>query len=506
MAHNRNPTMTVSFTPPTSPRLFAGWIDGAWSQASGPQIDVRNPSGGAIVSRLSQSTQTEIDRACERAHETFHAGWGEASGEVRAAVLLKVAAGIRANVDELAWYEMAESGKPHRQARAEIERSAMLWDYAATQARSLTGDSFGGLGSDYLAMTLRAPIGPVAIITPWNFPFLIISQKLPFALAAGCSAVVKPSEQTSVTTLLLGPILKEAGLPDGVVNILAGAGRVVGEAILSHPRTRMISFTGSTRVGKHAMKVGADTLKKVSLELGGKNAHIIMHDADLDAALDAALHGAFLNAGQSCNQGGRLLVHSAIVDDFTRHLVEAARRIPVGDTLRDDVLMGPIINEVQYQQIIDYIEVGKAEGATLVLGGTWREENGGRFIDPTVFTNVTSTMRIAQEEIFGPVITIQSFDTLEEAFALANSTEYGLSAGIWTGDTSSALKAARKLEAGTVWINTYLDGPAELPFGGIGASGIGREVGRIGCEEFMDIKTVQLRSGGYQPRWIGKAL
>lgn len=498
--------MTASFTPPTSARVFGSWIDGSWSQAAGPQMDVRNPSNGTVVSRLAQSTAAEIDRACERAHATFAGGWSMESGEVRAAILLKAAAGIRARIDELAWYEMAESGKPHRQARAEIERSAMLWDYAATQARSLTGDSFGGLGEDYLALTLRAPIGPVAIITPWNFPFLIISQKLPFALAAGCSAVVKPSELTSVTTLLLGPILKEAGLPDGVVNILAGPGRTVGEAILTHPRTRMISFTGSTGVGKHAMKVGAERLKKVSLELGGKNAHIVMDDADLDAALDAALHGAFLNAGQSCNQGGRLLLHSAIVRPFTERFVEAARRIPVGDTSRDDVLMGPIINEVQYRKIIDYIGIGKAEGATLLLGGTWREDGGGRFIDPTIFANVSPTMRIAQEEIFGPVCTIQTFETLEEALALANGTEYGLSAGIWTGDTSAALKAARRLEAGTVWINTYLDGPAELPFGGVGASGIGREVGRIGCEEFMDIKTVQLRSGGYQSRWIGKAL
>ncbi|WP_184469962.1 aldehyde dehydrogenase family protein [Rhizobium esperanzae] len=498
--------MATAFIPPTPPRQFVSWIDGKWSHTSEPGTDVRNPSNSAVVSRLVQSTEREVHLACESAHAAFVDGWRDASGEARAAILLKVAAGIRTNIEELAWYEMAESGKPCRQARAEIERSAMLWDYAATQARSLTGDSFGGLGRDYLALTLRAPIGPVAIITPWNFPFLIISQKLPFALAAGCSAVVKPSELTSVTTLLLGPILKDAGLPDGVVNILAGTGRVVGEALLAHPRTRMISFTGSTTVGKHAMRVGADCLKKVSLELGGKNAHIIMADAELDAALDAALHGAFLNAGQSCNQGGRLLVQSTIAATFTKRFVEAAKRIRVGDTLRDDVLMGPIINETQYRKIIGYIEAGKAEGANLKLGGTWREEDGGRFIDPTVFTEVEPSMKIAQEEIFGPVCTIQTFENLDDAFELANGTEYGLSAGIWTRDTSSAIRAARSLETGTVWINTYLDGPAELPFGGVGASGIGREVGRVGCEEFTDVKTVQLRSSGYEPRWIGKAL
>ncbi|MBB3236763.1 aldehyde dehydrogenase family protein [Phyllobacterium endophyticum] len=498
--------MTVLFTPPSQARQFDNWIDGAWVPGDGPETVVVNPASGQAVTVLRQTSQAMVNRACRSAHDAFGDEWGKSTGEQRANVLLHAAAGIRANLEELAWYEMVESGKPYRQARAEIERSAMLWDYASTQARSLTGDSFAGLGRDYLALTMRVPIGVAAIITPWNFPFLIVSQKLPFALAAGCSVVVKPSEMTSATTLLLGPILKEAGLPDGACNFVTGSGRGTGEALLRNPLTGIISFTGSTGVGKHAMKIGADGLKKVSLELGGKNAHIVMNDADLDAALDAALHGAFLNAGQSCNQGGRLLLQKGIAADFTRRFVDAARKIPVGDTLRDDVLVGPIINETQYRKILSYIEIGKSEGATLALGGTHREENGGRYIDPTVFTGVAANMQIAQEEIFGPVCTIQTFDTLEEAFEIANGTEYGLSAGIWTANTSAALQAARRLEAGTVWVNTYLDGPAELPFGGVGASGIGREVGRLGCEEFMDIKTVQFRSGNYQTRWIGKAI
>ncbi|RUW52829.1 aldehyde dehydrogenase family protein [Mesorhizobium sp. M1A.F.Ca.ET.072.01.1.1] len=498
--------MTSGFTPPKAVRQFGNWIDGAWSFSQGGQSVSVNPANGTPVSLLHEAGEGLVDQACVRAHAAFEAGWRLSSGEQRSNVLLRTATLIRENVDELAWFEMAESGKPHKQARLEIERSAMLWEFAATQARSLTGDSFGGLGKDYLALTLRAPVGVAGIVTPWNFPFLIISQKLPFALAAGCAAVAKPSELTSATTLLLGPILKQAGLPDGVCNIVTGSGRLTGEALLKHPLARMISFTGSTAVGKHAMEIGARMLKKVSLELGGKNAHIVMNDADLGAALDATLHGAFLNAGQSCNQGGRILLQNGIARDFTRKFIEAARSIPVGDTLRDDVLVGPIISEAQYRKILGYIEIGKAEGATLSLGGTYREEAGGRYIDPTVFTEVVPGMRIAQEEIFGPVCTIQTFETLDEAFAIANGTDYGLSAGIWTGDTAAALRAIRELEAGTVWVNTYLDGPAELPFGGLGASGIGREVGRVGCEEFMDIKTVQLRSGGYQPRWIGKAI
>ncbi|TIU07578.1 MAG: aldehyde dehydrogenase family protein, partial [Mesorhizobium sp.] len=312
-----------------------------------------------------------------------------------------------------------------RQARLEIERSAMLWDYAATQARSVTGDSFGQLGGNYFAVTVREPLGVAAIITPWNFPFLIVSQKLPFALAAGCAAVVKPSELTSATALLLGPILKDAGLPDGVLNIITGLGRSCGDALLHHPSVDMISFTGSTTVGKHAMRVGADGLKKVSLELGGKNAHIVMADADLDAALDAALHGAFLNAGQSCNQGSRLLLQSSIAEDFTRKLVDYASRISVGDTRAEGVLVGPIINKQQYDKIVRYIANGREEGATLALGGTHREEGEVRFVDPTIFTGVQRHMRIAREEIFGPVLSILSFDTIEEAVSLANDSVYG---------------------------------------------------------------------------------
>ena len=488
------------------PRKFGNWIDGGWREAGGPDLERCDPASGSVISRFRDSTVDDVDAAVSSAKTAFDAGWSRASGAERSGVLARAADNIRRDVEELAYFEMAESGKPARQARLEIERSAMLWDYAATQARSVTGDSFGQLGENYLAMTVRQPLGVAAIITPWNFPFLIVSQKLPFALAAGCAAVVKPSELTSATTLLLGKILKDAGLPDGVLNIVAGQGRTCGEALLRHPSVDMISFTGSTAVGKHAMRIGADGLKKVSLELGGKNAHIVMADADLDAALDAALHGAFLNAGQSCNQGSRLLLQSSIADDFTRKLVDYASRIKVGDTRTDGVLVGPIINKQQYDKIVGYIASGLSDGATLALGGTYREQGDVRFVDPTIFTRVKPHMRIAQEEIFGPVLSILTFETLDEAIALANDSAYGLSAGVWTANVGAAMNAARSVNAGTIWINTYLDGPPELPFGGVGESGIGREVGRLGVEEFMDIKTVQIRSGGYVPRWIGGAV
>ena len=251
------------------------------------------------------------------------------------------------------------------------------------------------------------------------------------------------------------------------------------------------------------MCIGADGMKKVSLELGGKNAHIVMADADLDSALDAVLHGAFLNAGQSCNQGSRLLLQSSIAPTFTAQLIKHAAKLKVGDTEAEGVLLGPIISKEQYDKILDYIVVGKADRATLALGGTSRERQGCYFVDPTIFTGVTAGMRIAQEEIFGPVLSILTFDTVEEAIALANDSPYGLSAGVWTGNINAALKVAREVSSGTIWINTYLDGPPELPFGGMGESGIGREVGKLGVEEFTDVKTIQIRSGGYVPRWIG---
>jgi betaine-aldehyde dehydrogenase len=486
------------------PREFGHWIDGQWAMGSGDAFVRENPSDGAVIGQYRNASASDVDIAVRAARRTFDSGtWAEYSGADRSKILLRAATEILARVDELAAFEMAESGKPLWQARVEVERSVALWEYAATQARSLTGSSFAGLGKGLTAMTIREPIGPVAIITPWNFPFLIISQKLPFALAAGCTCVVKPSELTPATTLMLGEILKAAGLPDGVVNIVAGHGDPTGDALINHKEIEVISFTGSTRVGKHAMKVGAERIATVSLELGGKNPHIVFADANLDEALDAVLHGAFANAGQSCNCGSRLLLQRAIAETFTAKLVEAAGRIPVGNTLDDQTLVGPIINEAQFQRIVSLIETGKREGATLALGGTSRREGGGRYIDPTIFTDVSAEMKIAQEEIFGPVLSILVFDTPEEAIALANDTAYGLSAGLWTRDISVAMVAARGIKAGTIWINTYLDGPAELPFGGYKESGLGREVGMAGVEDFMEIKTIQIRDSGYAAKWIG---
>jgi betaine-aldehyde dehydrogenase len=499
--------MTQFIGDPKSPRDFGHWIDGRWQEGAGTRFEHLNPADDRCVGRYKDATVAEVDQAVAAAKAAMQSRiWRSFSGADRSGILMRTAAGILRRREELAYFEMAESGKPLRQARIEIERSAALWEYAATQARSVTGDSFSAVGDGLAAMTVREPIGVAAIVTPWNFPFLIIGQKLPFALAAGCSAVVKPSELTPATTLLLGEILSDAGLPAGVVNILAGHGATAGDHLISHPDVDIISFTGSTKVGRRAMQAGSEGIKKVSLELGGKNAHIVCADANLDQAHDAVLHGAFLNAGQSCNCGSRLLLDRSIADAFIQRLVADASRIPVGDPLDDATLVGPIINKAQFDKILAYIETGRREGATLRLGGRARPIGSGRYIEPTIFSGVTPDMAIAREEIFGPVLSILVFDGLDEAIKLANNSIYGLSAGIWTSDLAAAMQAAEELKAGTIWINTYLDGPAELPFGGYGQSGVGRENGLLGVEEFTEVKTVQIRSRGYQKRWVGKTL
>ena len=488
-------------------RHVAHWVSGAWMPGEGDRFVRRDPASGQLIGVYKAATKQEVDGAVRAAKRAFKRGdWSRASGEARSLVLNKVADGILRRQEELAALETAESGKPLWQSRIEIARSAALWQYAASAARAVTGSSFGALGKGLTAMTLREAVGTVAIITPWNFPFLIISQKLPFALAAGCTCVVKPSELTPATTLLLGEICKEAGMPDDTVNIIAGLGAGTGEELISHPQIDLISFTGSTRVGQHAMETGAKRIAKVALELGGKNAHVVFADADVDAALDAVLHGAFANAGQSCNCGSRLIIEKSIAANFVERLVAAARRIPVGHPQRPDTLVGPIISPAQYERINRLIVAGSAEGATLACGGRSYEEGGGLYIEPTIFTRVKPSMRIAQEEIFGPVLAVLEFETAEEAIELANDSRYGLSAGVWTKDVSVALRAAREIEAGTVWINTYLDGAAELPFGGYKESGIGREVGLLGVEDFMEIKTIQIRDSGYTPKWIGSRL
>jgi betaine-aldehyde dehydrogenase len=342
------------------------------------------------------------------------------------------------------------------------------------------------------------------MVTPWNFPLLIVSQKLPFALAAGCTCVVKPSELTSGTTLRLGKILADAGLPDGAVNIVSGFGDPVGARLSSHPDVDMMSFTGSTNVGKGVINAARENVKKVELELGGKNPQIIFADADLPAAADAAVFGICFNQGECCNSGSRLIVQRPVVEEFVSKLIELVKQVPIGDPLDEKTKIGAIASEAQYAKILGYIEEGQKAGAKLRLGGKSLPILNGQFIEPTIFDGVSPDMAIAREEIFGPVLSVLAFDTAEEAIELANDTNYGLSASVWTRDLDTALSASRRIRAGTVWVNTFLEGYPELPFGGFKESGQGREVGRFAIEEFTELETIQLHIGK-KTSWWAKA-
>lgn len=480
-------------------------IDGAWAAAaSGNTLERKSPAHDQVVAVYALAGVEDTERAIAAARKAFDTGpWPRMKGAQRATILRKAADLILERKHVLAEMETLENGKPLAQSLAEVEGAADLWQYAATLARNLHGDSYNTLGENTLGVVLRDPIGVVSIITPWNFPFLIVSQKLPFALAAGCTAVVKPAEVTSGTTVMLGQILLDAGMPAGAVNILVGRGSVIGDVMVTHADVDMLSFTGSTAVGKAAVAKSANTLKKVSMELGGKNPQIIFADCDWDAAVDAAVYGIFFNAGQCCNSGSRILVQDSIAEKFVAEVIERSKQVKVGDPLVPGVQVGAITTEKQLETILAHISSAKAQGATVALGGS-RISGKGMYIEPTVVTGVTQGMAIAQEEVFGPVLAVLTFKTVDDAIALANSTLYGLSAAVWSQDFSTCMTSARRIKAGTVWINTFLEGHAELPFGGYHESGIGRELGRFATEDYTETKTLHMHLGArtdwYVPR------
>jgi len=497
-------TAAVLARSPYRGKLLIGgnWVDAA----DGCTLERKSPAHDKVVAVYAKAGVVDAERAIAAAREAFDRGpWPQMKGAERARILRNVAEGILARKDELALMETLENGKPLAQSRAEVEGAADLWHYAATLARNLHGDSYNTLGEKTLGVVLRDPIGVVSIITPWNFPFLIVSQKLPFALAAGCTTVVKPAEVTSGTTVMLGEILVAAGVPAGVVNIVVGTGSVVGDVLVTHPDVDMLSFTGSTGVGKQAVAKSARTLKKVSMELGGKNPQIIFPDCDWDAALDATVFGIYFNAGQCCNSGSRILVHESIADKFAAAVVERSKLVKVGDPLVPGIQVGAITTDKQLETILSHVDAARKAGARVVLGGS-RIDTPGMYVEPTVVTGVTRDMAIASEEVFGPVLAVLTFKTLDEAIDLANGTLYGLSAAVWSKDFSTCLTAARRIKAGTVWVNTFLEGHAELPFGGYHESGIGRELGRFATEDYTETKTVHMHLGERTEWWLPRSL
>ncbi|HEX2508970.1 MAG TPA: aldehyde dehydrogenase family protein [Microvirga sp.] len=488
------------------PKAFGLLVDGRLRReaADGRTIERASPAHDVVVSRYPRAGPDEVEAAIAAARTAFdHGPWPRMTGAERSRILHRAADLIDGKAEILALLDALEGGKPIAQVRGEIAGSVDIWRYAAGLARDLHGESYAHLGERKLGVVMRDPIGVVSIITPWNFPFLIVSQKLPFALAAGCTIVVKPSELTSASTLLLGEILLEAGMPAGAVNILAGTGPEVGAVMTAHRSVDMVSFTGSTAVGKRTMASASDTLKKVVMELGGKNPQIVFDDADMDAAADAAVFGAFFNAGECCNAGSRLILQRSIAGDFVAAVVERSKDVPVGDPLDPGTKVGAIITPQHLSKIKSSIEEAKAAGADLRLGGGRLPFPAGLFMEPTVLSGIEPNMRIAREEVFGPVLSALVFDTEDEAAAIANATEYGLSAGIWSRSFDRCLTVGRRLRAGTVWMNTFMDGAPELPFGGYGQSGLGRELGRGAVEDFTETKTLHMHHGPRTAWWTG---
>ena len=481
-------------------------IGGVWRDSADSQtFDRVSPSHKVVVSRSALGGIAETDAAIVAARAAFNAGlWSRISGKARAAVLLRVADLIEDNVEHMARLETLESGKPISQSRGEVSGAADLWRYAASLARTLHGDSHNTLGPDMLGVVLKEPIGVVSIITPWNFPFWILSQKLPFALAAGCTCVVKPSELTPSTTAMLGDLLGQAGLPAGVVNIVLGYGDPVGARMVSHADVDMITFTGSTGVGKAIAASAERTLKKVALELGGKNPQVIFPDADLESAADAVTFGIYFNAGECCNSGSRIIVHEDIAEAFITRVVELSEQVAFGDPLNEATQVGAIISDAHLAKIDGYVQDAVAAGATVHLGGSDLQVPGllGKYYQPTVISNVTPDMPIAREEVFGPVLAVLTFRTADEAIALANDSTFGLSAGVWSENIHTCLDFARRVQAGTIWTNTWMDGFPEMTFGGMKQSGSGREIGPYGLDEFLEVKTVAMRVGRTRAPWV----
>jgi betaine-aldehyde dehydrogenase len=493
-------------TLPATPFQGRHLIGGQWKPSeSGQVFDRVSPSHGVVVSQSALGDARDTQAAIAAARAAFDSGvWSRISGKARAAILLRVADLIAANVERIALLETLESGKPITQSRGEIAGAADLWRYAAALARTLHGDSHNTLGADMLGIVLKQPIGVVSIITPWNFPFWIVSQKLPFALAAGCTCVVKPSELTPSTTVMLGELLLAAGLPDGVVNIVLGLGQPVGALMASHPDVDMITFTGSTGVGRAIAAAASQTLKKVALELGGKNPQVIFPDADLESAADAVTFGIYFNAGQCCNSGSRIIVHEDVAATLVARVVALSRQVAFGDPLHPDTQVGAIISTEHQGRIDRYVQDAVKAGAKVKLGGAPLSIAGlpGQFYQPTVVTNVAPDMAIAREEVFGPVLTVLTFNSYEQAITLTNDAHFGLSAGVWSENIHTCLQFARDAQAGTVWTNTWMDGFPEMTFGGMKQSGLGREIGPYGLEEFLEVKTVAMRVGRTRAPWV----
>ncbi|MBZ6488812.1 aldehyde dehydrogenase family protein [Priestia aryabhattai] len=470
------------------------YINGEWRKAEKQRSTV-NPATGEVIGYAAEGSAEDMKAAIEAAREAFDSGiWSETSASERAAILFKIADKLEEAKEELAALETMDNGKPYREAEADVEDAAACFRYYAGLITKPDGQTYS-VPAPMQAMVIKEPIGVCGLIVPWNYPLLMSVWKIAPALAAGNTIVFKPSEVTPVTPTKLFEILESVGLPKGVANLVMGAGDTVGNTLIQDKRVDKISFTGGTVTGKHIMRQAAENVTKVSLELGGKSPNIIFADADFETAVDYALFGIFAGSGQICAAGSRILVEESIAERFIERFAERAQKIKVGNGMDQESEMGPLVSEEHMKKVLKYIEIGKQEGARLVCGGDRITSSGlekGFFVEPTVFSSVTSNMKIVQEEIFGPVVVIQTFKDEKEAIKLANDTEYGLAGSVFTTDGAKALRVIKKLRAGITWVNTYHFTFNEAPWGGYKQSGIGRGLGTFGLEEFQEVKQINI--------------
>src|SRR5213082_539008 len=492
-----------------TPRKYQLFIDGQWVDAeSGKTFETPNPSTGATLAEVAEGDRADIDKAVAAARRAFDGKWSKISARERGRMLYKLAQLVESKSQELAALETADNGKPIRESLY-IDMPGVVenFEYFAGWATKIEGETIPVPGQMF-NYTLREPVGVCGQIIPWNFPLLMAAWKLAPALAAGNTVVLKPAEQTPVTALELAKLIQEAGFPEGVINIVTGYGETAGAALASHQGIDKIAFTGSTEVGKLIAKAAAENLTKVSLELGGKAPNVIFADANLDQAVNGAMMGIFFNQGQVCCAGSRLFLAEDIKDEFLERFKEKAQKIKVGDPMDATTHMGPQVSEVQLNRIKGYVDIAREEGATVLTGGCPPALAGdfqkGYFFQPTIFSDVKNQMRVAQEELFGPVTSVITVKTEEDLIKQANETIYGLSAGIWTQDITRAHRFAREIKAGVIWINTFNMFNAASPFGGYKQSGYGREMGKHALELYTQVKSVWVDLSGKPIGWFGK--
>jgi acyl-CoA reductase-like NAD-dependent aldehyde dehydrogenase len=475
---------------PTQRQLF---INNQWHPAAaGKTMPVVNPATEEVIAEVASADKTDVDAAVAAARAALNGPWGALSARERGRLVRQLGERLMARADEIARLETLHNGKPITESRhIEIPAAAECFEYYGGWSDKVMGETIPVKGN-HLTYTLREPVGVVAAIVPWNFPLLLAAWKVAPALACGNTVILKPASQTPLTALALGELALEVGLPAGVLNVVTGSGSTIGQALVEHPGIDKIAFTGDTSTGKRIMRSAAETLKKITLELGGKSPNIVLPDADIEAAIRGATVGIFYGKGEVCAAGSRLLVDRSIKDEFVDKLAARAKKMTAGDPMDPKTRLGAISSRKQLETVLGYIESGKQEGATLVAGGARTDIGTGKgyFLQPTVFADVTAGMRISREEIFGPVLAAIDFADLDEAIAKANDTPYGLAAGVWTRDIKKAHYVARRLQAGTVWVNTYNVYDTAAPFGGYKQSGFGREMSAHALEHYTQIKTV----------------